>query len=436
MTATDSSQNGVGLQVDNKNTEISAGYLSTNHSYESVRGGQRFINWNAQPSSFKKYPKFYRRLGFDTLPSSLSFLPLIGSVNFEKKYGQDVYKLRCNPSAGALYPNEIYIQSRGMEGLEDGIYHYEVASSSLVFLAPISAGFGLEYFFDDKKEVRGLLFLVSAAYFRSSWKYENRSIRYCFLDAGHILGAIEAAGRTADKEVLFECNIEFDEIREFFGFENKEYPAVAAIIGQKGERGIAKPPFLLPFVSPYDYFEQNKFVESFLEGASHPSVLSYTPYLYKKEQPLPELIRQRRSMRAFFGKSILADEYADIFGVFSSENIDVYPLVNRVDGMESGLYFGSSLAIGGDFSKKGGYLCLEQALGADSAVTFFIVAKNGANIKNALLEAGLSAQRVYLSAASHQIGVSGIGAYYDVEVCEFLGIDKNSAVLYALAVGR
>jgi nitroreductase len=116
--------------------------------------------------------------------------------------------------------------------------------------------------------------------------------------------------------------------------------------------------------------------------------------------------------------------------------MDVYSVVNLVDGAEQGLYIGGKSIKTGDFSKKAGYLCLEQALGSDSAVTFFIAAKGGANIKNALLEAGLSAHRVYLVAQHLGIGVSGIGAYYDEETAEFLGIDKNTAILYALSIGR
>lgn len=437
MTELDLSQNGADSPEDNDAVgRILNAYRSTNHSYASVRGGQRFINWNTQPSSFKKYPKFYRRIGFDSLVSAVSFLPHIGSVNFEKKYGSDTYKLRYNPSAGALYPNEIYIQSRGIEGLEDGIYHYEVASSSLVFLAPVSAGFGLEFFCEDKKEVRGLLFVVSAAYFRSSWKYENRSIRYCFLDAGHILGGIEAAVQLSGGEVLFDISFARSSMDEFFGFENKEYTVAAAMVGKRVERQIAKPPFVLPFVSPYDYFEQNLFVESFLDDESEKPSFDPQIYQYKTGLLSTSLLSQRRSIRGYFGKTVSADEYADILGVFSNKYMDVYSVVNLVDGAEQGLYIGGKSIKTGDFSKKAGYLCLEQALGSDSAVTFFIAAKGGANIKNALLEAGLSAHRVYLVAQHLGIGVSGIGAYYDEETAEFLGIDKNTAILYALSIGR
>jgi nitroreductase len=43
-------------------------------------------------------------------------------------------------------------------------------------------------------------------------------------------------------------------------------------------------------------------------------------------------------------------------------------------------------------------------------------------------------QRLYLAAEAQEIGASGIGAYYDREVQEFLGTEEK--VLYAFAIGR
>ncbi len=140
-------------------------YGSTDHSYMSVRSRQRFINWNAQPKQYKNYPCFYSRINIDKTSKEGSFLAHIASINFEKKaVGGGSYSLRINPSAGALYPNELYVQIRGVAGFEDGIYHYEVSSASLVFLAPVSA-YGLEYFLKDRAKVYGFLFFYQCGIF-------------------------------------------------------------------------------------------------------------------------------------------------------------------------------------------------------------------------------------------------------------------------------
>lgn len=407
-------------------------YGSTDHSYISVRSRQRFINWNSQPKQYKNYPYFYSRLNIDKTSKEGSFLSSIASINFEKKVvGGGSYSLRINPSAGALYPNELYVQIRGVVGFEDGVYHYEVSSASLVFLAPISA-YGLEYFLRDKRKVQGFLFFVSAAYFRSSWKYENRSIRYCLLDAGHLLGCIEASASLYEKNVYFETDLDFEGANNFFGFENKEFTVCAAVCGERVGISVEKPPFVLPFVTPYDYFERNSFVEEWLSDESKKRKSAIASRKYDGENLL-DAINTRRSIRAFAKKSISINEFERLFGCFEGEHIDVFYVVNRVVGVDNGLYHRGRLLKSGDFSQKAGYLCLEQALGSDSAVTIFILAKAD-DLWCSLLEAGLVVHRIYLEACRLGIGTSGIGAYYDEEVRSFIGSDKK--VLYAAVFGR
>lgn len=87
----------------------------------------------------------------------------------------------------------------------------------------------------------------------------------------------------------------------------------------------------------------------------------------------------------------------------------------------------------GDYMLKAGYLCLEQALGKDSAVTFFLTS-NSKNYQSVYQKAGLLGHRIYLASNYLGIGCSGIGAYYDDEVCEFVG--ENTQVLYAIAIGK
>lgn len=402
-------------------------YELTNHTFESVRGKQRFLNWSAQPSQFKGYPRFYARILLEKLP----FLSKIAAINAKKQLSKDqFYYLRINPSAGALYPNELYVQVRGIDGLEDGIYHYDVQGSSLVFLAPISANYGLEAFLGNNQRVNGYLFFVSSAYFRSSWKYGDRAIRYCFLDAGHLLGCIEASASLADNKTEFIGDIDFDSVNSFFGFENKESIVHAAIVGDRADVKIQKPPFELPFVSPYDYFERNSFVEEFVRVGAGGKVVSKG---YRQDDRLENAILTRRSIRAFYGQSISKVEFDEIYPCFCGDFVKAYFVVNRVEGMASGLYLGDKLLKDGEFSEKAGYLCLEQALGRDSAVTLFLLSSTE-DTKSALLEAGLIAHRIYVTSNMLNIGVSGIGAYYDNEVREFIGDD--SKVLYAVAFGR
>ena len=168
-------------------------HAATKHSYNSIRTNPNQLAWEDQPSTYKNYPNSYKKVKLDLEESEDNFLYHIAGLTEKRTYPSGEYYLRINPSAGALYPNELYFQVRGVKGKEDGIYHYEVSSASLTLLQSINEEEGLEPYFGFKTAMRGYLFLVSAIYYRSSWKYKNRAFRYCLLDAGHLLGSIEAA---------------------------------------------------------------------------------------------------------------------------------------------------------------------------------------------------------------------------------------------------
>ncbi|MDF5727194.1 MAG: SagB/ThcOx family dehydrogenase, partial [Rhizonema sp. PD38] len=107
---------------------------ATKHSYFSVMSNPNYVDASTQPSSFKFYPKFYRRLTLDVNNPVHSFIWLTSAITFEKTYQDEAYKLRVNPSAGALYPTEVYLQIRGIEGFINGIYHLEVANHCLILI--------------------------------------------------------------------------------------------------------------------------------------------------------------------------------------------------------------------------------------------------------------------------------------------------------------
>ena len=111
-------------------------HQQTKHSYLSVRKNATFLDWQSQPKNHKIYPHFNQRFKIDDY-EQLKDLNLIGAVTFEKKYPDGVYHLRSVPSAGGLYPCEIYIQIRGIKGLLSGIYHYEPFCASITLLQEI-----------------------------------------------------------------------------------------------------------------------------------------------------------------------------------------------------------------------------------------------------------------------------------------------------------
>ena len=114
-------------------------HANTKHSYNSVRTNPNHMSWEDQPHTYKNYPESYKQIKMDLDEEEDNFLYHIAGITAKKTYPSGAYYLRINPSAGALYPNELYMQVRGVEGKEDGIYHYEVSTTSLKLLHPINA---------------------------------------------------------------------------------------------------------------------------------------------------------------------------------------------------------------------------------------------------------------------------------------------------------
>ncbi|ELS05189.1 nitroreductase family protein [Xenococcus sp. PCC 7305] len=422
---------------------------ATKHSPLSVMLDPNYVDAITQPSAFKIYPKFYRRFELDKENPVHDFIRLTSTITFEKRYKYDSYQLRVNPSAGALYPSDVYVQIRGIKGIIDGIYHLEVATNSLTLVYELIDD-GLESYILPDCLVKGFIFLVSSVYYRSSWKYKNRSLRYCFLDSGHHLGAIAAAAYLYQKAIQVIFDFDKIELNRDLGFENKEFVTASVISGEIKPKTVRKLRSPLPFVSPTDYFEANPFIEAGYRNTvlndtardlfSNRKLVPEIPYFNCPPEKFLPTILGRRSARAFKGGTITQAEWEQIWHclqqtlpTINQENIVIYLVVNRVEGIETGLYKELQLLKAGDFREQAKYLCVNQALARDSAITLFF-ASHYDNYQTAMQIAGWLGQRLYLISNYLGIGCSGIGAYHDDETKKILGTSQD--ILYAMAIGR
>ena len=179
----------------------------TKHTRLSLRGNG--LDWVNKPETYKKYseaktvklPKEYipqnlqigeilrKRRSIRTYSkkpvalAELSFL-LWASTGIQRtEHGME---FRTAPSAGALYPVETYLCVNNVEGLEQGIYHYNIQDHTLELLK--------EGFFGQKLADASLgqlmlaeapvVFVWTGFFERSKWKYRQRAYRYIYLDVG------------------------------------------------------------------------------------------------------------------------------------------------------------------------------------------------------------------------------------------------------------
>lgn len=415
---------------------------ATKHSYLSVQLHPNYVDASTQPRAFKVYPKFYRRVQLIRDNPIHAFIWLTSAITVEKIYKNQSYQLRVNPSAGGLYPTEVYIQMRGVEGFINGIYHLEVENNCLTLIYELIDD-GLESYIIPNKSINGCIFLVSCVYHRSSWKYQDRSLRYCLLDSGHHLGAIAASAYLHEQNIKLIFDFDKLSLNADLGFENQEFIIGCVISGETQAKKIRRLRLSIPFVCGTDYFQGNQFIEDAYQATSmqpsHQQNLEHPQFNFHRER-LFENVWNRRSIRRFQRQFIDQEIYWRIWENIQQpipteniEDIEIYSVVHRVKGMTPGLYHGRNLIRAGEFHKKTGYLCINQALAQDCAVTLFLVS-NYSSYQTAMQLAGFIGQRVYLFSNYWGIDCSGIGAFYDDEAQEFLG--TNQDVLYVMAIGK
>jgi SagB-type dehydrogenase family enzyme len=95
--------------------------------------------------------------------------------------------LRTAPSAGALYPLEVYLVAGSVSGVPAGVYRYAPRRHALI---PIQRGDPREAlaeatFRQDWIAEAPAIVVLAAVYQRTSRKYGERGARYVHIEAGH-----------------------------------------------------------------------------------------------------------------------------------------------------------------------------------------------------------------------------------------------------------
>ena len=95
--------------------------------------------------------------------------------------------LRTVPSAGALYPLEMYLVVGAVDGLSAGVYHYRPERHDLILWQPKDCRTALA-----RAAVRQVwmadapvVIVIAAEYERTTGKYRERGIRYVHMEVGH-----------------------------------------------------------------------------------------------------------------------------------------------------------------------------------------------------------------------------------------------------------
>jgi SagB-type dehydrogenase family enzyme len=425
-----------------------------------------------------------------------------------KQYGPDRWALRCNPSSGNLHPTEGYLVCRTLPDLADGVYHYRPDAHLLEQRAAVASTkpggpvallgltsihwreawkYGERAYRYCQLDVGHAAAALAYAAALLGWRLRplaqwpdaavaallgvDRPTLGAEAEHPDLLLAVDTgpAGDAVDPDVWLKWMSE----AEWRGRPNVldrrplyQWPVIEAV-----SRAAAKP--ATPILAP----------EMRDTPAMHPAA--------GDERPAMAVIRERRSAQAYdpagtmplAALEALLDRLIPRAGVppWSAlpETDGLHPLlfVHRVDDLAPGLYalprsaearallLGAldarfawdacpqlSLAGGatlyrlasGDMRRTAGLLCCHQAIAAQGAVTFMLLAEwDGAldaepwRYRWRHWEAGALGQVLYLNAEASGLRGTGIGCYFDPAVHEVLGLsDRRLQSFYHFTIGR
>lgn len=96
--------------------------------------------------------------------------------------------MRTVPSGGALYPNDLYVHVRQVQGLVPGIYHYDPVKNQLSQLMEGDQTSQLKEFYVQKQLLpdTSVQIFIASLFERTTFKYGETGYRFALMEAGHI----------------------------------------------------------------------------------------------------------------------------------------------------------------------------------------------------------------------------------------------------------
>jgi len=413
-------------------------------------------------------------LGRMSRPAEALRLPVLAGLLYmaygftaQTDYGTEVFYYRSAPSAGALYPTEIYLAARGMDDLADGLYYYSPGDFALVSLRQGEPPPG----------VPAPSLILSSVFFRSAWKYRDRSFRYCLLDMGHVAENLMLISPTLGLEASFEPDFDDDILNDYLGFDPAR-ERVLSLIKLDSRHGISEAPSpekdasaamvpqsepsapreaVFDLITSVGHLTSARLSRNELPPLAWPSgtriSLPSVTWDDFMEPTLVQALRQRRSRRNFKPQDLKLKTLSRILDLVTTSDvgalINLGLITNAIQDLPDGFYHYRPDSRDLD-RHKGAFLTpavSQAALNQDWISRVNLVFALTAPLKTmegtlgrrafrlAYLAAGRLGQRAYLAAEILGWGCCGIGAFFDVEIQRALTLPPGEDVLYLLSVG-
>jgi SagB-type dehydrogenase family enzyme len=386
-----------------------------------------------------------------------------------------IYALRVNPSSGNLHPTEFHFYARGLAGWPDGLYHYRPSSHMVEQRA---TGYFGEKLLNTSVP---LIFVLTSIAWREAWKYRDRAYRYCLHDIGHAWQALTLGARSIGCGSFALGHFSDDRVAESCLLPQDEWPML--IVGLYGPSIPAR--MLIPSETVLFGGQPNRLSEKqelypLIERMHGATKLSTESAIASVDLPrvsgrgeirltsqdatgrrYGDIVRARRSALDFRGGSesispsqlatLLSSTKEPLCADFATTRfVHLYLYVHRVEGLAQGLYRFSPEHPGLEKIKDGDQrliaaaLSLGQDLAGNACLAFSMIGdlEKAARLygdrgyRYVHFEAGAIGQRMYLAAEALGLRATGIGAFFDEQVNQYLGLSPElGQVVYHFAIG-
>lgn len=143
-------------------------------------------------------------------------------------------RFRTAPSAGALYPLEVYLVAGNVDGLSEGVYKYRPHQHELLKVMDgdkrrelAAAALGQRYVRDGAAVI-----VIAAVYERTTQKYGQRGIRYVYIEVGHAAQNIYLQAVALNAGTVFVGAFHDDEVKRVLSLPDDEHPLSIMPVGK------------------------------------------------------------------------------------------------------------------------------------------------------------------------------------------------------------
>jgi len=141
---------------------------------------------------------------------------------------------RTAPSAGALYPLEVYVVIGNVKEIPKGVYKYKPDKHELVKVKSgdvrnelCSAALGQPWVKNGS-----IIIVFSAVYERTTQKYGNRGIRYVHMEVGHAAQNVYLQAVSLKLGTVTVGAFKDNEVRKILNMPNNEHPLYIMPVGK------------------------------------------------------------------------------------------------------------------------------------------------------------------------------------------------------------